>query len=579
MTISVIIPAYNVEPYIDRCIQSVVHQSFTDFEVIIIDDGSTDNTLLKCREWEQYDSRIKVISKRNQGQGIARNIGIQHSQGQYIAFVDADDWIDRYMLEKSYQRICETEADAVIFDINCVITDENDNILFYKPVKNQLDIPWVASLKDDYSMLYRISGVVWDFLWKKECIEALPMPNHPYEDEFIVAAMLLHVNKIAQLRSELYYYNVCRSGNTTHKESSIAGLETSFIKIREYYKKETGSGILYDMVRIKAMHTYRNLLKNLYSGCSEDRIKLLEEHALTYLKKEFPERKWKIDKRILLIGSYNLRIMVKRVFGNCNEYIDDFSMHSIISAMDKKNLEFSEQTGRSAYEKEMIYKDCMGILLQMLKDKDTQYGCVVIDLLEEVRGIVYKNGHYYTCGQNNRENNRSQSIISFGSEEFKALWKEHFNKLKQLLLSKFEQRQIIVVCNYLNEYQFRMGDLKRMDIIYEMDYLLMYGEYEISIMKKRIAEDLYSMKLQKSCFEHLPAIIKANQILKELYDIAAYELGGVHIIKLDEIYSGTDFYFPLGALPEYYNEAYYLQAADWLKRIFEENAIFNAFKN
>ena len=97
--ISIIIPVYNVSEWLDQCLESVVNQTFSDFEVILIDDGSTDGSGQKCREWAEKDCRIRLISKSNEGPSKARNLGLQKAVGTYLAFLDADDWIDSRYLE------------------------------------------------------------------------------------------------------------------------------------------------------------------------------------------------------------------------------------------------------------------------------------------------------------------------------------------------------------------------------------------------------------------------------------------------------------------------------------------------
>ena len=112
--VSVIIPVYNVEKFIDKCVQSVIDQTMTDIEVILVDDGSTDNSLEKCRAWEKKDSRVKAFHQENQGVSVARNLGIEKSTGEYIAFIDSDDWIESNYLEALYDAAKKKGADISI---------------------------------------------------------------------------------------------------------------------------------------------------------------------------------------------------------------------------------------------------------------------------------------------------------------------------------------------------------------------------------------------------------------------------------------------------------------------------------
>ena len=98
--VSVIVPIYNVEKYLEKCIESIVNQTYKNLEIILVDDGSQDNCPAMCDEWTQKDSRIKVIHKKNGGLSSARNAGLEVSNGEYISFVDSDDWLDENTFEE-----------------------------------------------------------------------------------------------------------------------------------------------------------------------------------------------------------------------------------------------------------------------------------------------------------------------------------------------------------------------------------------------------------------------------------------------------------------------------------------------
>lgn len=111
--ISVVVPVYRVEPYLNRCIESILAQTFRDFELILVDDGSPDRCPQMCDEWAQRDNRIQVIHKKNGGLPDARNAGIAAATGAYLAFVDSDDWVEPDFLETLYQGMVGNGADVV----------------------------------------------------------------------------------------------------------------------------------------------------------------------------------------------------------------------------------------------------------------------------------------------------------------------------------------------------------------------------------------------------------------------------------------------------------------------------------
>lgn len=113
--VTVVVPVYNVEKYLDRCVESIVNQTYKKLEIILVDDGSPDKCPQMCDEWAKKDSRIKVIHKKNAGAGMARNTGIEEASGRYLLFVDSDDYIDLKTVEKCMFSLEKTQADVVMF--------------------------------------------------------------------------------------------------------------------------------------------------------------------------------------------------------------------------------------------------------------------------------------------------------------------------------------------------------------------------------------------------------------------------------------------------------------------------------
>ena len=116
--VSVIVPVFNVESYLNESLDSILNQTLKDIEIICINDGSTDNSLDILETYSKKDKRIKIISKENEGQGVARNVGLDNAQGEYISFVDSDDFIKRDMLEKLYNKAENNDLDLVMCKVS-----------------------------------------------------------------------------------------------------------------------------------------------------------------------------------------------------------------------------------------------------------------------------------------------------------------------------------------------------------------------------------------------------------------------------------------------------------------------------
>lgn len=132
--ISVLVPVYNVEKTLDRCMQSIFRQTFQDFEVILVDDGSTDNSGTLCDEYEKQYENVRVIHKENEGLGPTRNRGIREALGEFIYHCDSDDWLKEDLLEKAYHSITDANADVCIFGYD-IFTEQNDKIIPYDSIR------------------------------------------------------------------------------------------------------------------------------------------------------------------------------------------------------------------------------------------------------------------------------------------------------------------------------------------------------------------------------------------------------------------------------------------------------------
>ena len=223
--VSVVLPIYNVEKYLNRCIDSVVSQTYTNLEIILIDDGSPDNCPQICDEWAKKDSRIKVIHKKNQGLGMARNTGIDAATGTYICFFDSDDYIAPDTIETCLQAAREHNAELVIFGHNDVTPDMQllNTHIPHPPKKlfageeitnTLLPISVYSNLKtgEDWNMvmsswnkLYSMDVIKksgWRFASEREIIS---------EDFYSLTELYGYLNRVYVLDHAFYYYTVNNS--------------------------------------------------------------------------------------------------------------------------------------------------------------------------------------------------------------------------------------------------------------------------------------------------------------------------------------------------------------------------------
>lgn len=202
--LSIIVPIYKVEKYIENCIKSILNQSFDDFELILVDDGSPDKCGEICDNYAKIDDRIKVIHQKNGGLSSARNSGLKVAIGSYIGFVDSDDWIESTMYEDMYKLAVKYNADIVQCDfINAI--DESikvkNNTECYSIIDN------IECLNNLYNEKFIKTVVSWNKIYKRELFEEINFPTGKiHEDEFTTHKLIYKSNKIITLDKKLYYY-------------------------------------------------------------------------------------------------------------------------------------------------------------------------------------------------------------------------------------------------------------------------------------------------------------------------------------------------------------------------------------
>ena len=238
--ICVIVPVYNVEPYIHRCVDSILNQTFTDFELILVDDGSPDNCGKICGEYAQKDPRVNVIHKSNGGQGEARNFGLDWAYNnlefEWVTFVDSDDWIHNRFLEILYDTV--KAQDVWISScgyLNISDDSKNDEVINSYGFVIDHSQNLVCNMSHDKFNL----GVPWGRLYKKEIFISLRFPtDRYYEDGFTIFKALFEVASVAVVDVALYYFynnpnSTIRSKTTDKKVSDFIDAMVSQI---EFYK-------------------------------------------------------------------------------------------------------------------------------------------------------------------------------------------------------------------------------------------------------------------------------------------------------------------------------------------------------
>ena len=278
--ISIIVPVYNVEAYLERCVESILKQTYTNFELLLINDGSTDKSGDLCDQLALRDDRIRVIHKENGGLSHARNRGIDEASADLIGFIDSDDYIDADMYETLYRQLKEANADLAMCD--------HYDVYNQIPEKQVSEIKtWQFSSEEAIKMVMEakvLSVTAVNKLYRKELFNQLRFEiGKIAEDAFIMIRLLDQCQKVVATNEKKYYYVHRENSITTQKFSLkflnvIEAYEQNANIIREHYPSIT------DVATMRLNWAYFYVLDRLLVD-SDFKDKALEDKLIAYLKK------------------------------------------------------------------------------------------------------------------------------------------------------------------------------------------------------------------------------------------------------------------------------------------------------
>jgi glycosyltransferase involved in cell wall biosynthesis len=290
--VSVIIPIYNTEECLDKCVGSIVNQTYKNLEIILVDDGSTDNSLMICDEWASKDNRIKVIHQENGGVSKARNTGLDNVTGEYISFVDSDDYVEKNYIDFLYYNLHAYGADISmgkqkVTYPNMSFSTASGNLYKYTP-------------HDCFDMLmyhedFDVSA--WGKLFKKELFDGIRFPEGRLYEDTATTYKVMDRAKLIVLNSLVIYHYVIRENSITTSDfdESRMGLIQSTNEMCDYIEKKYPD--LKQGCARRRMHGYLSTLsvlarsKNDNKKCRKEILTYIKEHAGEVLKdKRLPKR-------------------------------------------------------------------------------------------------------------------------------------------------------------------------------------------------------------------------------------------------------------------------------------------------
>lgn len=227
--ISIIVPIYNVESYIRKCIESIIQQTYKDLDIILIDDGSTDDCGSICDQYAVIDKRIRVFHTDNRGLSAARNLGLKNAKGVYVGFVDADDWIDLDMYESLIAQMeSELKPDICVCGVSFEFQDASINHLAMDCTFKNIDI--MNAFIDG-----KISFGVWDKLYRKELFDTVCFPEGECHEDLAIMHRIVEQTKTVISMSSIKYHYRQRASGIARLHTAQALIDCSTAYLKRYY--------------------------------------------------------------------------------------------------------------------------------------------------------------------------------------------------------------------------------------------------------------------------------------------------------------------------------------------------------
>lgn len=434
--ISIVIPIYNVEKYLKRCVDSVINQTYKNLEIILVDDGSTDNCGKICDEYAKKDKRIKVIHKKNGGLSDARNAGIDVSKGRYLSFIDSDDFVDKRFIGTLYNNLINNDADLSL--VKYYSFSKNEDV--YETMEDEKIT--VLSRDEYFNLIYEEpvnSVVAWNKLYKKEIFNEIRYPvGKINEDEAVIHYIIGNISKIVISNLELYYY-FQRNDSIMKKDKKNNIDRTNFIYDRiNYFKenKEEKTDYFY-----KTIDTFRANVEQIYN---ED-IQIIEKkkYLIMFRKliKEYKTQSIKQTLKYYLLAYFpNLYFKLLKIHKNNlkrKQYNEEQKSGK------KMERAFKKYCAKQREENKPLYLIFNTPYHGNLGDQAIAYAEIKIlkDLNKEPFYIMSTDINYF-IGNLLQYINTKDIVFLHGGGYFGTLWENETLRINKLIQTFYENRLV-----------------------------------------------------------------------------------------------------------------------------------------
>ena len=548
-SVSVIVPAFNVEDYIDRCFDSIGRQIFSDFEVILINDGSSDHTPFKCREIAAHYPNVKYISRENRGVSASRNEGVAKASGIYCAFVDPDDWLESGYLQELYTAVTRNGADFAECDLFRDNMRTGGSAVRATYGKMGQDYTLEEHMK--YAATAPYKSLFRRDLWVKNGIH---MPDCAFESPAVYSLELALANRIVNVRKPLYHYMTGRPGSlieTGYAKKDGSANNTLGTEAMEYLVSEFKRTGAYQRFAdtLEGIVNYRlsDILATQFHRKSPEDYGETQDNFRRCIERLFPDTRNPV---YINWGGYDLNRMLVYTDKLHDPYcrFNFISMASLLPGGDH----LPEIKHRNNYRRIMLEREQSRDLFRILEEKRPEY--LFFDLIEERSDLVLIDGRYITFNET-----ADKAEISLNGETV---------CLREYLLSQIESGNAELIkrdsirCRKIWEEGFRLF----------ADAAKKVPGIKIVAVENYLAEEYGDLDSAEP-FSDIGRIKEINRVLKDYYEYARTYCPEIIFVKATECKPYiTDIGYEHGCIPSHLNDIVDRRIGMKLRSVIENQA-------
>lgn len=445
--VSIIVPIYNAEKYLDCCLESIVNQTYKEIQIILIDDGSVDGSFQIIQNWEKKDERIIVVQEENLGQGMARNKGLEFAIGQYIMFVDADDWLEPDCISCLKGSIEDNCSDIAIGLISKTGLDDNAENSILKEYDGK-----ILSGNGLSENIFHISSYVHSRIFKKDIFicNNIIFPNHYFED-IAVMPLIYAVTKSISFEKKVVYHYRNNSGSTVNSINKIDDRIRCIDTLVNEFKNRGIYNVYENQLKEYIVERCQINLRCV-KGLSNRVYVSFEDKQNQYINKLGMDS-WKMP-IAYAFGSYNLMIVTKifMQLADTEMLPNYYGGESLISCMSKANAELLEINihHNNSFRKNCILNDFEKTFSHLNSGRFRDIDYILVDLLEERFDIgKTSKGEFFTISDYFKDIKETIdiefTIVKSFSDEWFELWEEALGKFVNQLRKYIDLSKVIFV--------------------------------------------------------------------------------------------------------------------------------------